>query len=87
MLALNRLNGGLLWEAEMADYHQHYGGTSAPLVVKDLVLSGTSGGDEGARGFVDAYFAGSGKRAWRFWLIAGSRRAGLGDMRAIDMAA
>jgi PQQ-dependent dehydrogenase (methanol/ethanol family) len=69
MLALNRQNGGLLWETEMADYHQHYGGTSAPLAVKDLVLSGTSGGDEGARGFVDAYFAGSGKRAWRFWLV------------------
>jgi alcohol dehydrogenase (cytochrome c) len=69
MLALNRQNGGLLWETEMADYRQHYGGTSAPLAVKDLVLSGTSGGDEGARGFVDAYFAGSGKRAWRFWLV------------------
>jgi PQQ-dependent dehydrogenase (methanol/ethanol family) len=69
MLALNRLNGGLLWETEMADYHQHYGGTSAPLVVKDVVLSGTSGGDEGARGFVGAYFAESGKPAWRFWIM------------------
>ncbi len=66
MLALNRFNGQLLWETEMADYHQHYGATSAPLVVNDLVLSGTSGGDEGARGFVDAYKASTGERVWRF---------------------
>jgi alcohol dehydrogenase (cytochrome c) len=69
MLALNRLNGQLLWDTEMADYHQHYGATSAPLVVNGLVLSGTSGGDEGARGFVDAYKVETGERAWRFWTM------------------
>src|SRR5262249_40142577 len=69
MIALNRLNGSLLWETVMADYRQHYGGTSAPLVVGNLVLSGTSGGDEGARGFVDAYDTTTGERAWRFWTM------------------
>jgi alcohol dehydrogenase (cytochrome c) len=68
MLALHRLTGQLLWDTEMADYRQHYGATSAPLVVNNLVLSGTSGGDEGARGFVDAYNVSTGERAWRFWL-------------------
>ena len=67
IIALHRLTGELLWDTEMADYRKHYGATSAPLVVKDLVLSGTSGGDEGARGFVDAYKASTGERAWRFW--------------------
>jgi alcohol dehydrogenase (cytochrome c) len=69
MLALNRLNGQLLWDTEMADYRQHYGATSAPLVVNGLVLSGTSGGDEGARGFLDAYKVSTGERAWRFWTM------------------
>ena len=69
LIALHRLNGSLLWDTEMADYRQHYGATSAPLVVGDLVVSGTSGGDEGARGFVDAYKASTGERAWRFWLM------------------
>lgn len=69
LLALHRLNGQLLWDSEMADYHHHYGATSAPLVVNDLVLSGTSGGDEGARGFLDAYKAATGERAWRFWTM------------------
>jgi|HubBroStandDraft_6_1064221.scaffolds.fasta_scaffold87829_2 alcohol dehydrogenase (cytochrome c) len=67
LIALNRQSGEVLWDTEMADYRKHYGATSAPLVVKDLVLSGTSGGDEGARGFVDAYKAATGERAWRFW--------------------
>jgi alcohol dehydrogenase (cytochrome c) len=71
ILALNRLNGHLLWDTEMADFHQHYGATGAPLVVGNLVLSGTSGGDEGAPGFIAAYDVDTGKRAWRFSTIAG----------------
>ncbi len=69
LIALNRFTGQLLWDSEMADFRKHYGATSAPLVVKDLVISGTSGGDEGARGFVDAYKASSGEHAWRFWTM------------------
>ncbi|HYM10159.1 MAG TPA: PQQ-dependent dehydrogenase, methanol/ethanol family, partial [Bryobacterales bacterium] len=66
LLALHRTTGALLWDVEMADSRQHYGATSAPLVVNDLVLSGTSGGDEGARGFLAAYKASTGERVWRF---------------------
>jgi len=54
---------------EMADSSQNYGSTSAPLVVNDLVIAGVSGGDEGIRGFLDAYRASTGERAWRFWTI------------------
>ena len=69
LIALHRLTGHLLWDVEMADYRQHYGSTSAPLVVNDLVIAGVSGGDEGIRGFLDAYRASTGERAWRFWAI------------------
>ena len=69
LLALHRLTGSLLWEVEMADSHVNYGATSAPLVVNDLVISGTSGGDEGIRGFVAAYKASTGERVWRFWTV------------------
>ena len=69
LIALNRFTGAFLWDVEMADYREHYGATSAPLVVKDLVISGTSGGDEGVRGFVAAYKATTGERVWRFWTI------------------
>ena len=69
LIALHRSNGQLLWDVEMADYRKHYGATSAPLVVKDMVISGTSGGDEGARGFLAAYKASTGERVWQFWTM------------------
>ncbi len=69
MIALDRTTGHLLWDSEMADFRKGYGATSAPLVVNDLVLSGTSGGDEGARGFVGAFRADTGERAWHFWTM------------------
>jgi PQQ-dependent dehydrogenase (methanol/ethanol family) len=69
VIALHRISGQLLWDAEMADYRQHYGATSAPLVVNDLVIAGVSGGDEGNRGFLDAYKASTGERVWRFWTV------------------
>src|SRR5581483_2211006 len=55
MISLDRSNGELLWETEMADWRQNYNGTSAPLAVGNLVISGTAGGDEGVRGFVAAF--------------------------------
>jgi len=69
LFALHRFTGQLIWDVEMADSHQNYGSTSAPLVVNDLVVAGVSGGDEGVRGFLDAYKASTGERAWRFWTV------------------
>ena len=57
LIALDRQKGELLWDVEMADSRENYGATGAPLIVDDLVISGVSGGDEGIRGFVDAYRA------------------------------
>ena len=79
MLALHRANGQLLWDTEIADYKQHYGTTSAPLVVDDLVITGTSGGDEGAR---DLSPLSKLRRRARLEALddAGSWRARIGDV-------
>ena len=69
VIALNRFTGQLVWDAEMADFYEHYGAVAAPLVVGDLVIAGVSAGDTGLRGFLDAYHADTGERAWRFWTI------------------
>jgi alcohol dehydrogenase (cytochrome c) len=69
LIALDRFTGALLWDTEMADWRQNYGATSAPLVARDLVISGVSGGDEGIRGFVAAFDQETGKEAWRFWTV------------------
>ena len=76
LFALHRFTGQLIWDVEMADSHENYGSTSAPLVVNDLVVAGVSGGDEGIRGFLDAYKASTGERVWRFWTIPAPREAG-----------
>jgi alcohol dehydrogenase (cytochrome c) len=69
MISLGRSDGELLWETEMVDWHLNYNGTSAPLTVGNLVISGTAGGDEGVRGFVAAFDQTSGKEVWRFWTV------------------
>ncbi len=75
LIALHRVTGALLWESSMTaglegkPYALNYGNTSAPIVVGNLVVAGISGGDLGIRGFLDAYRAGTGERAWRFWTV------------------
>ncbi len=69
IIGLNRFTGRLLWETVMADWHQNYNATSAPLAVDGMVISGTAGGDEGARGFVAAFDQATGKEVWRFWTV------------------
>lgn len=65
LVALNRETGEVVWNVEIADHKSGYSATGAPLVVADMVVTGVGGGEYGARGFVDAYDASSGKRRWR----------------------
>jgi len=69
LIALHRFTGELLWDTEIADWHQNYFATSAPLVVGNLVVSGIGGGEHGSRGFVAAFDQSTGKEAWRFWTV------------------
>jgi alcohol dehydrogenase (cytochrome c) len=71
LLCLDARSGGVRWEIEYADKTLHYGATSAPLVVHDSVIVGTSGGDSGVRGFLAAFDPLTGKCKWRFWTIPG----------------
>jgi PQQ-dependent dehydrogenase (methanol/ethanol family) len=72
LIALDRATGSLAWETAMPPSSggaQHYGGTLAPLVVKDEVIAGVSGADEGIRGFVACYSAATGELVWRHWTV------------------
>jgi alcohol dehydrogenase (cytochrome c) len=71
LLCLDARSGNLIWDVAYANWNKNYGATGAPLVVKDKILVGTSGGDDGVRGFLAAYDATTGKLAWRFWTIPG----------------
>src|SRR3984893_11372741 len=69
LLCLDARSGHLLWDVPYTDGNRNYGATSAPLVVNGKIIVGTSGGDDGVRGFVSAYDADTGKLVWQFWTI------------------
>ncbi len=71
VVALDAKSGRELWKATLADYTQGYGAMHAPLIAKDKVIVGVAGGEFGIRGFLDAYYASTGERAWRIYTIPG----------------
>jgi PQQ-dependent dehydrogenase (methanol/ethanol family) len=64
-VALDANTGAELWRAQLADINKGETITMAPLVVKDKVLVGDSGGEFGVRGWLTAVDANTGKIAWR----------------------
>lgn len=69
LVALDMKTGGLVYDVVIDDYKRGYAATVAPLLVKDKVILGIAGAEFGIRGFLDAYDAATGKRAWRFWTV------------------
>ena len=69
LIALDIKTGALLWDEAMVDYKTGYAATPAPLVVKDKVIIGSSGGENPTRGFITAFDAKTGKQLWRFYTI------------------
>jgi alcohol dehydrogenase (cytochrome c) len=67
LVALDANTGTVNWDVEIAEPSKGYTITGAPLAIDDMVITGVSGGDYGARGFIDARDAASGKRRWRFY--------------------
>ena len=76
VIALDAKTGNVIWDVTAFDYRKGYSITLAPLVIKNLVLVGVSGGEYGIRGFIDAYDAATGERKWRFYTIPGPGEPG-----------
>lgn len=69
LVALDVRTGRPVWDIPIADYKAGYSITSAPLALKNLIITGVGGGEFGTRGFIDARDAATGKEAWRFNVI------------------
>jgi len=65
LVALDAKTGKEVWSVKNGDPKKAETATSAPLVVKDKVLVGISGGEFGVQGHVTAYNIKDGSRAWR----------------------
>lgn len=76
LVAIDAKNGKQLWDQKVASAEDGYAITQAPLIVKDKVIVGPAGGEQGIRGFLAAFDPQTGKELWRFYTIPGPGEPG-----------
>jgi len=67
LVALDAATGKELWKVKQGDHKNGQTITSAPLVIKDKVISGIAGGEFGVRGFLTANDINTGRQIWRMY--------------------
>ena len=85
LVALNAKTGMVVWDVVLADYKIGYAATAAPLVIKDKVIVGISGGEFPTRGFIDAYDPSDRRTALALLHDSGARRTGQRDVASGDV--
>ena len=65
LVALDAKTGKVVWQTKTDDPAKGATGTSAPMVIKDKVYVGVSGGEFGVRGWMAAFNLADGKEVWR----------------------
>lgn len=77
LVALDQKTGREVWKVNIEDLRQcGCNITGAPLIVKDKVIVGVTGGDSAHRGYISAFEASSGRMIWRFYTIPGPGQPG-----------
>jgi alcohol dehydrogenase (cytochrome c) len=76
LFAINKATGEIAWERKIADPALGETLTIAPLIVRDMAIVGTAGGEYGIRGFIEATDLNTGKMAWRTYTIPGTGEPG-----------
>jgi len=69
LVALDAKSGKVIWSVKDGDPNKGETGTSAPLVVKDKVLVGISGGEFGIQGRLTAYNLKDGSLSWKAYSV------------------
>jgi alcohol dehydrogenase (cytochrome c) len=69
IIATDKETGKVAWEANMTTDQPELRITAAPLAVRDKIVVGASGGDNGVRDYVAALDAATGKLMWRKFTI------------------
>ncbi len=76
LIAIDAATGKPVWSTQTVDQASALTITGPPRVFKDKVIIGNGGADFGARGYVSAYDAQTGKMIWRFFLTPGNPKNG-----------
>jgi len=69
VIALDAATGKKVWDQTYGDVRAGESATVAPLIVKDMVIVGSSGGEFGNRGHSDAFKLETGERVWRTYMV------------------
>jgi PQQ-dependent dehydrogenase (methanol/ethanol family) len=86
LVSLDAKTGAVNWTLQTTPPDEPYTITGAPRVVNGRVIIGNGGGEYGVRGFVTAYDAETGARAWRFYTVPGNPAEGF-ESEAMEKAA
>jgi lanthanide-dependent methanol dehydrogenase len=65
VVAVNAETGEEVWKTKLGDINRGETMTMAPLIVKDKVIVGISGGEYGVRGWIQALDANTGQSTWK----------------------
>src|SRR5215468_9179810 len=76
LIATNKATGEIVWERKIADPTIAETLTAAPLIVRDVAIVGTAGGEYGIRGFIDGTDLNTGQGIWRTYTIPGAGEPG-----------
>ena len=76
MMAIDKESGELAWEIQLADPAIAETITVAPLVIRDLAITGVSGAEYGIRGWLAAVDLNTGKERWRRYTVPGPGEPG-----------
>jgi len=77
LVALDQKTGREVWKVAVDDPKQcGCNITGAPLIVKDKVIVGGTGGDQAHRGYLTAFYTMTGRLAWRWYVIPGPGEKG-----------
>jgi alcohol dehydrogenase (cytochrome c) len=68
-IATNKETGKAVWEANLSDGQADLQLTAAPLAVKDKIIIGAAGGDQGVRDWIAGLDAATGRLVWRNYTI------------------
>ena len=69
LIALDATTGKMVWAKTYGDVRAGESATVAPLVVKNMVIVGSSGGEFGVRGHLDAFDVETGDHVWRCYTV------------------